>query len=225
MGLDINKIKSKRRFYLVHKLKEREKAIKCNSTLKDLIDKVKSIDTTVLKIKPLRGNKLVSKNLNRHREFHIKFPLKIQEQYKNEFCNIRLTIESDKDFHRIHFGEGLPDEFTGIGLGYKIYKKLLLHFDYISSASNASDSAQNVWAKLILDPTINVVMMPEFVLIMKKTINLKKKAKLFRDFVVSNTLSQTIKLGTTVIVDDDLKEELQLEDKFKLKPTYPSLEI
>lgn len=53
--------------------------------------------------------------------------------------------------NRIDFKEGIPDELIGYGLGYKLYKMVIIRYGYITTAIGLSTLAKNVWYNLMLD--------------------------------------------------------------------------
>jgi hypothetical protein len=53
--------------------------------------------------------------------------------------------------NRIHFETGLPEELKGLGLGYKMYKALVMHLGYAESEANATDAATRIWEYMLED--------------------------------------------------------------------------
>ena len=57
--------------------------------------------------------------------------------------------------NRVHFTTGIPIELRGIGLGYKMYKALIMHLGHAESEANATFEARNVWTKLYQDKELH----------------------------------------------------------------------
>jgi predicted ribosome-associated RNA-binding protein Tma20 len=99
------------------------------------------------------------------------YPLLLSLKYKTKKSNddiderifgggwkdISLQIELDRDmFNRIDIINGLPNFMKGIGLGKKIYKKLIKDFNYISTFDGYEPSIDSsmVWQSLANDDDI-----------------------------------------------------------------------
>ena len=54
--------------------------------------------------------------------------------------------------NRIHFPEGISEDFKGIGLGYIIYESFIKFLGYASSSTTATPAAQKVWSQIASDP-------------------------------------------------------------------------
>jgi hypothetical protein len=92
---------------------------------------------------------------------------------ENEICS-RFTMLLDDDiFNRTHV-DGLPNEFIGIGLGYKMYKCCAKNLGYITSSDSATMSAKKIWSYLIRDSDFYVILTHDHVLVIDKTLPVKK---------------------------------------------------
>jgi len=60
--------------------------------------------------------------------------------------------------NRIHFPQGISEEFRGIGLGYAVYESFIKFLGYASSGTNASQLAQKVWSQVAGDPDFYTVI-------------------------------------------------------------------
>jgi len=60
--------------------------------------------------------------------------------------------------NRIHFPQGISEEFRGIGLGYAIYESFIKFLGYASSGTSASQLAQKVWSQVAGDPDFYTVI-------------------------------------------------------------------
>lgn len=60
--------------------------------------------------------------------------------------------------NRIHFPEGISEDFKGIGLGYAIYESFIKFLGYASSGTSASQLAQKVWSQVAGDPDFYTVI-------------------------------------------------------------------
>jgi len=73
----------------------------------------------------------------------------------NKLSNIRIEIgtsRDDKKYNRIHFSDGIPDDFKQIGMGYIIYEEFIKHLGFASSKMDASSDAKATWSKIANDP-------------------------------------------------------------------------
>lgn len=57
--------------------------------------------------------------------------------------------------NRVHFTNGIPTQLRGAGLGYKMYKALIMHLGHAESEANATEDAQRVWDKLFKDKELH----------------------------------------------------------------------
>ena len=60
--------------------------------------------------------------------------------------------------NRIHFPEGISEDFRGIGLGYVIYESFIKFLGYASSSDNASSLAKKVWSQISSDPDFYTII-------------------------------------------------------------------
>ena len=66
--------------------------------------------------------------------------------------NIDFYITIDKsNLNQIDFDKGIPLILRGVGLGYKLYKLIISHFDYITTNRYSTFLAYNIWYKLMMD--------------------------------------------------------------------------
>jgi hypothetical protein len=54
-------------------------------------------------------------------------------------------------FKVIHFTEGIPNEFKGVGLGYHIYKEFIKFLGWAMGTYQGTDDSKKVWSKLLKD--------------------------------------------------------------------------
>ena len=60
--------------------------------------------------------------------------------------------------NRIHFPEGISEDFRGIGLGYVIYESFIKFLGYASSSTTATPAAQKVWSQIANDPDFYTII-------------------------------------------------------------------
>jgi len=63
---------------------------------------------------------------------------------------LELSVNEER-FNKIDIINELPIFMRGVGLGSKIYKKMIKHFNYISSIGNSSIFSSMVWSSLATD--------------------------------------------------------------------------
>lgn len=111
----------------------------------------------------------------------------------DEFLNIEIHTNI---LNKIDIVSDLPIFMKGIGLGKKIYKKLIKDFGYISSYNGYEPSIEStmVWNKLTEDHDIYTFINDDNIVMFYNDVNydtIVKKLKLFFEH------------GTNIIIDDD----------------------
>ena len=99
--------------------------------------------------------------------------------------DIFLEIEIDSElFNRIDIINGLPNFMKGIGLGKKVYKKLIKDFNYISSFNGYEPSIDSsmVWNSLACDDDIFTFSKGENIISFWKGYNYEKIITILRNF-------------------------------------------
>lgn len=132
----------------------------------------------------------------------------------NSNVDYDINIYMEEDRNRTHFPGGLPVWLLGLGLGVKIYRKLLNKVNYIQSAENASEDVKKLYAELIQSDDVNCVLSKKNTLLIDMRVPLKEKARIFSEFVFELYTEQTLKrkaeLNKDIIVDSTLTRELGL---------------
>lgn len=123
--------------------------------------------------------------------------------------------------NRTHFPKGLPKQFKGYNLGYKIYRKLLDKLSYMQSSHDASFEVQNIYRNLLKETDVNCVVVENSVLLIKKDIPINKKIKLISDFIrnqyMDTNRTKPYVINKDVVVDSDLLKTVGL---YKLKEIF-----
>ena len=119
-----------------------------------------------------------------------------------------INVDDRDNLNRLHI-DGIPPEFVGLGLGFKMYKSLINYIGYASSADNATTDAQKVWLKLLNDEDFNSVLIKDRVLIMKKDLSNTIKKRIIGTFIndyFPNVSLKRNKLNTSkdILIDTDL---------------------
>lgn len=123
---------------------------------------------------------------------------------KNDYVNLFLEIEIHIDnSNKIDIVNELPIFMKGLGLGKKIYKKLIKDFSFICSYSGYEHSIESsmVWNKLIEDKNIYSFINGDNII-------------MFYDDVNYNTIIDELK---KFLGDDKNKEGLIVDDDFTKK--------
>lgn len=124
---------------------------------------------------------------------------KIDNIYKsNEKYIAQINIEYN-NFNRIH--SVLYKDFIGIGLGYKIYKKMCIDLGFISTENDSTNDARKLWKKLLNDYIFEYIITKEKILLIygeKMNDNLETILKFYeenKDFIIkiSDKLKYIIK--------------------------------
>jgi hypothetical protein len=132
-----------------------------------------------------------------------------QRIFGDGYDDIYLEVELDKDLlNRIDIMNGLPNFMKGIGLGKKIYKKLIKDFGFISSFDGYEPSIDSsmVWRSLSTDNEIFTFTNDENIISFWNDLNydiIIKKLKIFYETK-----------GDIQIDDDFLKKYELSEEEF-----------
>jgi hypothetical protein len=132
-----------------------------------------------------------------------------QRIFGDGYDDIYLEVELDKDLlNRIDIMNGLPNFMKGIGLGKKIYKKLIKDFGFISSFNGYEPSLDSsmVWRSLATDSEIFTFTNDENIISFWNDLNydlILEKLKLFYE-----------QIGDIQIDNDFLKKYELSEEEF-----------
>ena len=132
-----------------------------------------------------------------------------QRIFGDEYDDIYLEVELDKDLlNKIDIMNGLPNFMKGIGLGKKIYKKLIKDFGFISSFNGYEPSLDSsmVWRSLATDSEIFTFTNDENIISFWNDLNydlILEKLKLFYE-----------QIGDIQIDNDFLKKYELSEEEF-----------
>jgi hypothetical protein len=132
-----------------------------------------------------------------------------QRIFGDGYDDIYLEVELDKDLlNRIDIMNGLPNFMKGIGLGKKIYKKLIKDFGFISSFYGYEPSLDSsmVWRSLSTDSEIFTFINDENIISFWNDLNY--------DLIVENLKLFYEKKGNIQIDDDFLKKYELSEEEF-----------
>ncbi len=155
--------------------------------LSEYVNREKNINDLHLiqnEIKNLSWNKLKFKivdNDYENSQITFKLPKSIEDKIikynsenRNEYDSIShiftMNVDRNECFNRTHTDE-IPNEFLGLGLGYKMYKTCAKKLGYIFSDSNASESAQKVWSHLIRDTDFYTILNEDSVIVFDKKLS------------------------------------------------------
>lgn len=119
-----------------------------------------------------------------------------------------INVDDRDNLNRLHT-DGIPPEFRGLGLGFKMYKSLINYIGYASSADNATTDAQKIWLKLLNDEDFNSILIKDRVLIMKKDLSNTIKKRIIKTFIndyFPNISLKRNKINSSkdVMIDTDL---------------------
>jgi hypothetical protein len=132
-----------------------------------------------------------------------------QRIFGDGYDDIYLEVELDKDLlNKIDIMNGLPNFMKGIGLGKKIYKKLIKDFGFISSFNGYEPSLDSsmVWRSLATDSEIFTFTNDENIISFWNDLNydlILEKLKLFYE-----------QIGDIQIDNDFLKKYELSEEEF-----------
>jgi len=80
--------------------------------------------------------------------------------FQDGYRDMNLEVELSGDFNQIDIMNGLPNFMKGIGLGKKVYKKMMKDYNYISSfnGNNPSKDSDMVWKSIASDKDVYIFM-------------------------------------------------------------------
>ena len=262
MGINISRLKKLYpKQYLAQRVKELEKEKpkfeEIKSEFEDLIEKIKNISWEELSFQTsTRYSSSTAETLALHfpREIErqikhvLKIGKKIQEyEYKKLGPRMEDFLHKGEDFfgsgrpfmqiehcrNRTHFPHGLAEWLKNLGLGFKMYRKILNDFGFMLSEENASGSAQKIYTDLIQLPEVNCVLEKSTTLVMDKSLPKERKERILTEFLIEQYVDfneRKFRLNKTIVLDSALLSQLGkdnverlIEDTYKLsKDKRPS---
>lgn len=237
MGLDLSRLsRTQPRNYLVKRLKNVEK----ESEKKQRIYQYQKIFLSAIEdIKNLDWDDLIIKEESKD-NFWFYFPKEIDKKLRSSWSlknsrlnyrddmldkrfnlflilsenrkfpyNIELYMESDRN--RTHFPGGLPEWLLGLGLGVKVYRKLLNKVGYIQSTDSASDDVKKLYSILIQMEDVNCAVTKDSTLVIEKSLPKDRKAAILGEYILELyklKYPRKIQLNKEIILDSYLLREL-----------------
>lgn len=115
--------------------------------------------------------------------------------------DLDIEIETN-NMNRIHVPEGLPYILKGLGLGKRIYKKLIYELGFLSTTSiDRSIDSLFVWESLRKDVEIYTFVFNERILCVSPELNFEKIEKNLSEFY------ENVNDNDTVILDNDFQNK------------------
>lgn len=130
-----------------------------------------------------------------------------QEIFTGGYTDPFLDIELDHSrLNQIDIMNGLPNFMKNLGLGKKLYKRLIVQFDYISSFNSNDPSLDSnmVWNSIVTDEEIFSFSQNENIISFWNKVEYKIILEKLKEFLVSDKL---------IIVDQDFLIKYGLEEK------------
>lgn len=141
--------------------------------------------------------------------------------FQDGYRDIFLHIELHGIFNQIHIMNGLPNFIKNIGLGYKIYKKMIRDFNYLSSFYGVEPSIDSdmTWDSILNDKEIYSFTNDDNIICFWYETEYEK---------IINKLKEFFKYDGDIRVDDDFLNNNNITDDDFLKiirtlATKPSL--
>lgn len=234
MGINISRLKKLQpKGYLTKRIEATKKESGVSSKVRELsnefkliIDQIKNIQYSDLIVNVYVENLDITK-------FKINFPKQIEKSLLNihnrlvkldnstsksilasqdnriqgffdEGADPEIIIHIENDRNRTHFPNGLKDWLLGLGLGLKIYRKLLSHLKFMQSEDNASDSVQKIYTELIQRPDINCAVTKENVLLIERNVDRLEKANIVAEFIYELVISRRTSRNKKIVLDRDI---------------------
>lgn len=142
--------------------------------------------------------------------------ISVEDLFNNH--NVIIKTESGET-NRIHFPEGIPDEFKGTGLGYIIYEAFIRYLGFGSSKPDATAMAKQIWKKIASDPDFYIVYFNsenyKGVMAIDKAISKEKMP----DKIVTNF----IKYYSEKVLKYDKDKEVNIDIDKELLKKFPKL--
>ena len=121
----------------------------------------------------------------------------------------QINYESGRN--RTHFPDGLPGWLKNLGLGLKIYRRVLNELGHIVSEDNASAGVQKIYADLIQFSDVNCVLIKDGTLVIEKDLDVKTKQKIVAEYIYEQYIEYNfpkLKLNKSIVFDSALLSEL-----------------
>ena len=133
----------------------------------------------------------------------------INKIFQDGYIDMNLEVELSGEFNQIDIMNGLPNFMKGLGIGKKIYKKLIKDYNYISSFNgfNPSIESDMVWSSLASDKDIYIFMNDDNIICFWNEYEYDKIIEKLKDFY---------KIKGITNFDDDFMIKYDLNDD-KLK--------
>lgn len=237
MGVKVSRLaKLQPKNYLVKRTKQAEKASKSKGKFLpyqelflEAISEIQNVRWEDLVFKPRSSDK---------NHYDVYFPKDIEKKLKDSFKLNKKYVEytdreMDKRFHifiqsvddkhginiymeenrnRTHFPDGVPDWMLGLGVGIKVYRKLLSIVGFIQSSEGASSDVQKLYSNLIQRPDVNCALTRERSLIIDANLDKERKMKILGEFILEQYEDKILKgkvtLNKQIVLDGSLSNQM-----------------
>lgn len=121
--------------------------------------------------------------------------------------NVLIQIEKN-NFNQIHIYDGIPLSFQKLGLGKKIFLKILDEVNFISTQKDLiSEDAANIFLSFSNDKKLYSFQSDTKNIIFKSIMNIDKIQKIVNEFFENEKYD----------VDDDFEEKIKINEKYEDK--------
>jgi len=236
-GIEISRLqKLQPKNYLAKRVKSVEKESKNLPKVSEIESRFLSI---IDSIKNLNWSDIILKENNSAHSFDVHLPKKIEKELGGIYkkldkiyydYQIRLNkrirdfyedysthkqdppqINYESGRNRTHFPDGLPDWLKNLGLGLKIYRRVLNELGHIVSEDNASAGVQKIYTDLIQFSDVNCVLIKDGTLVIEKDLDVKTKQKIVAEYIYEQYIEYNfpkLKLNKSIVFDSALLSEL-----------------
>lgn len=237
MGVKVSRLaKLQPKNYLVKRAKKaekevikKEKPLKYQNLFLEAIQEIQNLNWEDLKLDEVSDSNYyvyLPKDINKKLKDAAKIPtsnlntnlldkrfqsfLDTKEISSKETYEINIYMEDDRN--RTHFPDGLPNWMLGLGLGIKIYRKLLNFVGFIQSSESASEDVKKLYSLLVQSSDVNCALTKNRTLLIDYNIDSKKKMSILGEFVLEHyedrVFRKKITLNKDIVIDSTLASQV-----------------
>lgn len=133
-------------------------------------------------------------------------------EFINNLPNHKINIYMEENRNRTHFPDGVPNWMLGLGVGIKVYRKLLSIVGFFQSSEGASSDVQKLYSNLIQRPDVNCALTRERSLIIDANLDKEKKLKILGEFILEQYEDKILKgkatLNKQIVIDSTLANQM-----------------
>ena len=241
MGVKVSRLaKLQPKNYLVQRTKQAQKATKekdkflpYQELFLEALSEIQNIRWEDLILKPRRNDKVhfdvyfpkdIEKKLKESFKFKKKDTMHGQSKWDKRFYDFisdnvnskhNINIYMEENRNRTHFPDGVPNWMLGLGVGLKVYRKLLSIVGFFQSSEGASADVQKLYSNLIQRSDVNCALTKERSLLIDASLDKERKLKILGEFILEQYEDKAFKgkvtLNKQIVIDSSLSNQMGRE--------------